>query len=671
MCSQALDLEQAVFEQRYNVHEGSATTSPVVGSLKATLLAHWKHRELLMLRLDLTTVGDVNLTVPLKDVGNATTADIGFVAGDATRFGVEGAVWLSGNITTTELPTSERVRVDVAYSSLPDSISVTSAQGTASVTLLMVLYSSLDGPETSPLDTVPAVLRLFETFQARSFEALLDSHVEAWEKQWTHGGIELAPLDEPTIQSNATAVNATLYYLRSALRADTPFSTSPGGLANSPAYNSHVFWDAETWMFPSLLAFQPDVAASMLEYRLDRVDAARENAAMRGFSGIMFPWESGFTGAEVIPDPSSNTEGELEQHIGGDIALAFVQQYYAQRVSDFCTKGYAVLLAVADFFAHRMTELGDSGKFGMLDVQPPDESAGRVNNSAYTNAIAAVTLRLAVNLGKSDCPKHVPNEAVQAEYLEMANNVYLPFDDEGQRHLEYDGYAGQTINQDDVGLLQYPLGWKMNSDVAYNDLDYYESVTAHNGYFTGNSAYGIAWLALGEDERAAAQFFTSFEHMGGPFLIWKEKAVSGGHLNFLTGAGGFLQNYVHGYGGVRYHLDHMQIDPTMPPLDGLTAFRLRHLHYLGNVFDVLVKHGATTIVPRYMGGTRLVVVSDDGSVTTISYTPVSVATGQVAKIMPSSNQPEPGTKRVGETAATAAASPFSPHNRHSRVPHLQ
>jgi trehalose/maltose hydrolase-like predicted phosphorylase len=71
----------------------------------------------------------------------------------------------------------------------------------------------------------------------------------------------------------------------SSLRADWPWSTSPGGLASN-AYNGHgachctegwfgpgeltvrtVFWDAETWMYPPVLLLQRDLAASMLAYR--------------------------------------------------------------------------------------------------------------------------------------------------------------------------------------------------------------------------------------------------------------------------------------------------------------------------------------------------------------------------------------------------------------------
>jgi hypothetical protein len=42
------------------------------------------------------------------------------------------------------------------------------------------------------------------------------------------------------------------------------------------------------------------------------------------------------------------------------------------------------------------------------------------------------------------------------------------------------------INQADVALLQWPLCVPMDTDVAINDLTYYEALTDPNGFFTGD-----------------------------------------------------------------------------------------------------------------------------------------------------------------------------------------
>merc|ERR1712226_1193038 len=100
----------------------------------------------------------------------------------------------------------------------------------------------------------------------------------------------------------AVALNSSLYAILSSIRADGPaFSISPGGLTNG--YNGHVFWDCETWMFPPVLLLHPDLAHGMLQYRYERLDGARAKALSyhSNWTGVMFPWESAFTGVETCP----------------------------------------------------------------------------------------------------------------------------------------------------------------------------------------------------------------------------------------------------------------------------------------------------------------------------------------------------------------------------------
>jgi trehalose/maltose hydrolase-like predicted phosphorylase len=75
---------------------------------------------------------------------------------------------------------------------------------------------------------------------------------------------------------------------------------SPGGIATN-AYNGHVFWDMDTWVFPvrpplpcaapcltraqGVAMLWPDHAAAMLEYRAARLLAATAKAAAAGYQG--------------------------------------------------------------------------------------------------------------------------------------------------------------------------------------------------------------------------------------------------------------------------------------------------------------------------------------------------------------------------------------------------
>ena len=111
----------------------------------------------------------------------------------------------------------------------------------------------------------------------------------------------------------------------------------------------------------------------------------------------MWPWESAFTGCDCVPTP--DPEGRYEQHITGDIVVAFRQYWYAtMNVTWLQQVAKPVIDESCTFFECRATiapEYGvpqsktgcgakrDFGNYTMLFVQPPDESAGVINSSAY------------------------------------------------------------------------------------------------------------------------------------------------------------------------------------------------------------------------------------------------------------------------------------------------
>ena len=154
----------------------------------------------------------------------------------------------------------------------------------------------------------------------------------------------------------ATDVNASEFYLWSSTRDGVDWSVSPAGLSSN-GYDGHIFWDAETWMYPSLLAQHPDLAAGMDAYRFQRLTEAEQHATATGYAGARFPWESALDGTEQIPPPTSvNSEGLYEQHITADIALAQWQYYLVTANKTWLRQqGWPVLSGAAAFWASRAT----------------------------------------------------------------------------------------------------------------------------------------------------------------------------------------------------------------------------------------------------------------------------------------------------------------------------
>src|SRR5207237_2100339 len=96
----------------------------------------------------------------------------------------------------------------------------------------------------------------------------------------------------------------------------------------SAGYYGHVFWDADTWMFPPLLVLHPEIARSMVGFRYRSLAAARRNAAHNGYRGAMYPWESDELGDEATPRFAWQN-ALYENHVTGDVALAQWQYYLA------------------------------------------------------------------------------------------------------------------------------------------------------------------------------------------------------------------------------------------------------------------------------------------------------------------------------------------------------
>src|SRR4051812_41358284 len=191
-------------------------------------------------------------------------------------------------------------------------------------------------------------LTIFARLEGR--ERLLQFHNKAWDELWKSD--IMVQGDEATQRE----VHSMLYHLYSFAREGTAYSLSPMGLSGL-GYNGHVFWDAELWMFPPLLALHPELARSMLEYRYQRLEAARQNARNHGFKGTMFPWESASEGQEATPLWALT--GPFQQHITGCVGWAFWKYYQVTHDKQFLReRAYPVLKEVADFWASRVERKG-------------------------------------------------------------------------------------------------------------------------------------------------------------------------------------------------------------------------------------------------------------------------------------------------------------------------
>ena len=380
-------------------------------------------------------------------------------------------------------------------------------------------------------------------------ERLLKRHKEAWNELWKSDII---------VEGNEDLtrdIRSALYHLYSFARKGTAYSLSPMGLSGL-GYNGHVFWDTELWMYPPLLIMQPEIAASLLEYRFERLDAAKQNAFAHGYDGAMFPWESAHDGSEDTPVWALT--GPFEQHISGCIAWAFYKYYQVTQDKAFLEhRAYPVLKEVADFWTSRVEREGP-GAYRIRNVVAADEWAENVDDNAFTNAIAILSLRYATQAAQ------ILGEDADPDWNHVADNIpILSFEDGVTR--EHASYEGEEIKQADVNLLAYPLEFIKDRTQIKKDLEYYAPRMSPTGPAMGFAILSILYNRMDDIEKSERIFMKSYQlNEVPPFGVISETA-GGTNPYFSTGAGGMLQAVISGFGGIRITDDGLdQIDSNIP-----------------------------------------------------------------------------------------------------------
>ncbi len=365
-------------------------------------------------------------------------------------------------------------------------------------------------------------------------DRLLQKHKAAWNELW-QGDIIVEGDDEAQ-----RAIRSALYHLYSFVRSGSGYSMSPMGLSGL-GYNGHVFWDTEMWMYPPLLLMHADIASSIVDYRIDRLPAARRNAYSHGYKGAMFPWESADDGTEDTPVWAIT--GPFEHHISGCVSWSAWKYYQVTQDKDWLReKGYPLIKDVADFWVSRV-EIDDQGRYHINNVVAANEWEENIDNDAFTNGIAILSLRYAHQaaqlLGKKADPM----------WLQVADNIVIEKFPNGVTR-ENRTFERREIKQADVNLLSFPLDLIRDPEQMKKDLEFYEPLMSPTGPAMGFSVLAAIYARLGRHESLYDKFLASYKNNElPPFGVLAETA-GGTNPYFATGAGGMLQLVLMGIGGL-------------------------------------------------------------------------------------------------------------------------
>lgn len=367
-------------------------------------------------------------------------------------------------------------------------------------------------------------------------EALMQAHYRLWDELW-QGDIRIEGDDDAQ-----RIVRFALFNLYSSCRGGSRLSIPPMGLSLQ-GYNGHIFWDTELWMYPPMLLLNQDIARSMLDYRFDRLPAARKKALAYGYRGAMFPWESDDSGEEATPTHALT--GPFEHHITADIGIACWNYYCVTRDMRWLQReGYPLLKEIADFWASRVTRNQD-GSYSIHNVTGADEYANGVTDNAFTNGAASLALKYACQAAE------ICGEKVPEIWWEIGENIrILQFENGVTR--EHSTYKGEMIKQADANLLAYPLGVITDEYRQRQDLEYYaERIDQKDGPAMSYSVYCVQYARMEEADKAYEMFRRCYEpNLKKPFGVISETPTSNNPY-FMTGAGGLLQAVLNGFCGLQ------------------------------------------------------------------------------------------------------------------------
>jgi protein-glucosylgalactosylhydroxylysine glucosidase len=391
-------------------------------------------------------------------------------------------------------------------------------------------------------------VRLVHAGSERGFDRLRKENAAAWREIW-RGRIQL---DAPT-RWQALA-DAAHFYLQTSVHTSSPTSTYIFGLAYWPNYHyyrGHVMWDVETLVVPPLLLTNPDAARTLLEYRSERLPAARHNASMAGYRGAQFPWESGIRKGEESA-PGEGAASAHEHHVSLDVAFAFSQFLHATHDWHWGREhAWHVLEDVAEWVESRGIETARG--FEIHEVNGIAEREERVDNNAFVNMAAAVALREATILAHPLGRTHNPR------WERLSREVFLPMNGDGviKNHDRYrrNEEKGETPEAA-AGL--FPLTFDCPPEVERGTLDFYLRLADdYAGSPMLSALLGVYAARIGDRERSLELFERGYaDFVVEPFSItteyapkaFPERVVAG---PFTANIGGFLTSCLYGLPGLR------------------------------------------------------------------------------------------------------------------------
>ncbi|KIX02776.1 uncharacterized protein Z518_08718 [Rhinocladiella mackenziei CBS 650.93] len=546
---------------------------------------------------------------------------------NVTGYVYAGMSHSGATVRSVEQASWDRPYVGNNESSVASAVNVTLEAGRVATFTKFVGIASTDGYARPRVVAREAAL----AGQEAGYAASLQTHAEEWATQFPPTSVDdfsypengTLPNDPYIIEAAITAVTNPYHLLQNTISENAMLasgnasinshSIAVGGLG-SDSYAGQIFWDAEIWMQPGLVAAFPASGRGIANYRVQRYHQALANVKTAYQSSkndthftsnaAIFPWTSGRFGNCTATGPC----WDYEYHINGDIGLEFANYWVVSGDTPYFREElFPIYDSVATLYSELLQKDGSS--WSLTNMTDPDEYANHVDNGGFTMAL------ISSHLTNANTFRAMFNEVPNATWSSQAENVFIARDAEANIIMEYDGMNGSiTVKQADVILNTYPLsftGQNYTSNDSLSDLDYYAAKQSVDGPAMTYAIFSIIANQVSPSGCSSYTYqqYSTHPYVRGPWFQFSEQLIDNWQENggthpaypFLTGHGGSNQVVLFGYLGLRLIPDyHLHVDPSLPPQIPQIRYRTFHWHgwpisaFSNQTHTILTRNGSIT-----------------------------------------------------------------------------
>lgn len=494
------------------------------------------------------------------------------------------------------------------------------------------VYTSKDGKGSEE-----QAFKIVQKAKNEGYLTAYQSHVEEWERKWHLSEVTIIG-DEKAME----ALNYSLYHLHCiAPRHSEHLSIAARGLSGQ-TYKGAVFWDTEMFMLDFFLFTEPEVAKTLIKYRIDTLEGAKKKAKDYGFQGAFYAWESQEGGYDACSDYNVTDVFTGRQmrtffkdkqiHISSAVVYAMMRYVdYTGSLELLSDGGAEVVIECARFYYDLLVKRVNHSRYELHDVIGPDEYHERVNNNAYTNRMAKYTIDSALSVlnelnflgeeARLRLEDSYEIEELITMFEDAAKHIYIPGPDQETGVIEqFDGYhmledvtieevrsrllhekeywggaygvASHTkvIKQADVITMLNLFSREYSEEVLLKNWEYYEPRTEH-----GSSLSACMYSMLACKCHMPDQAYPFFMKSAMSDITQQGKEWAG--LIYIGGthpasSGGAYMTAIEGFAGIYQENGSLKASSNLPSWWEKLKFKIV---YRGYVYQIEVTKAETEI----------------------------------------------------------------------------